>query len=360
VISDRRVVVADEGRPNGRTALATVRALGRAGYAPVVTVAGGRTLASSSRWCAGVVPVPPDDDAGWSAAVRAAAREAMLVVPASDSAIANLGLPGAQLIDKRVVSERAGAVGLPMPQEQEYADHRALLEHAESLPYPVVVKPAARTSLHRAETVRVDDRQGIREVAVDQPLIVQPFIDGEVRSVSILVLEGRLVASLHQRYDRLWPPRCGAASASVTVDPDLELEDKVLQLVDGHEGVVQVQFIGDTVIDINPRMYASLSLAVRAGVNFPVLWCEAITDGVPNDIPVRARVGVNFRWTDADVRSLWADVRSGHMRLRDSLLALTPRRDTAHSIEDWRDPGPLAVRLAQLGGVQPSATGRAG
>ena len=349
MISERpRVVVADEGRLHGRTALATVRALGRAGYAPVVTVAGVRSLASSSRWCTGVVPVP-SDDAGWADAVTKAGHSAVLVVPASDSAVAILGLSGARLIDKRVVRERALAVGLPVPPEQEYADHQALLQHADSLPYPVVVKPAARTSVHRTETVRVADRRALEDVPTAQPLVVQSFLAGPFLSVTVLLLRGRLVAAVHQRFDRIWPTGSGAASASVTVEPDPQLEDKVLQLVAGHEGVAQVQLIDGHVIDVNPRMYASLALAERSGVNFPALWCAAVSDGLPRTLPVRARVGVRYRWTDADVRAVAAQLRSGHMRLRDGLAALAPHRDTAHSIEDWRDPAPLLVRLRYSG-----------
>lgn len=344
----RRVVVADEGWVNGRTALAAVRALGRAGYAPVVTVAGRRTLASSSRWCAGAIQVPVDDEPGWAAAVTEAARDALLVMAASDSAIATLGLPGAELIDKRVVSDRAAAVGLPVPSEQVYLDHHALAEHAADLPYPVVVKPAARTTIHRSETVRVQGPGELDSVARDQPLVVQPFLPGAMKSVTVLVLQGRLVGSIHQRFERLWPVGCGAASASVTVAPDLELEQQVLQLLEGHEGLAQVQFIGDHVVDVNPRLYASLTLAVRAGVNFPVLWCRALADGHPNRVPARARVGVRYRWTDADVRHVASQVRARQMRLRDGVLALAPRRGTAHSVEDWRDPLPIAVRLQRL------------
>jgi predicted ATP-grasp superfamily ATP-dependent carboligase len=345
------VIVAEEGRPNGRTALAAVRALGREGYAPRVTVAGRRSMASTSRWCAGVIPVPRDDLAGWRSAVTAASTStgAVLVLPASDSAVSILGLPGADLIDKRVVRERAMAAGLAVPEEEQFSDRNALEEKADALPYPVVVKPVARATLKASEAVYVAGPSGLRAVPTDQPLVVQPFLGDEMKAFSALVLGGRLVGAAHQRYLRIWPPNCGTASAAVSVEPDVHLEERVLQMVEGHEGIVQVQFVDNHVVDVNPRAYGSMPLAVRAGANFPALWCAAATGGHLPAGTIRARAGVNYRWTDSDVRAVWAQVRSRQMRLRDGLAALAPRRDTAHSIEDWRDPLPVGARLTQWG-----------
>lgn len=341
------VVVADEGRLNGRTALAAVRALGPSGYSPWVTVAGDRSMASTSRWCARIIPVP-DESTGWRSAVTAASAQsgAVLLLPASDSAVSILGLPGANLIDKRVVRERAVAAGLAVPEEEGYPDRAALIRQADRLPYPVVVKPVSRASLKVSEAHYAAGPADLGAVPEHQPLVVQPFLDGGMKAFAALVLDGRLVASVHQRYLRIWPPNCGTASAAVSVEADLQLEERVLHLIDGHEGIVQVQFVGDHVVDVNPRAYGSMPLAVRAGANFPALWCAARQDVPLPRVPVRARPGVNYRWIDSDVRAVYAEVRSRRMRLREGIAALAPRRDTAHSIVDWRDPRPAATRVS--------------
>ncbi|NUS52134.1 MAG: hypothetical protein HOQ22_13980, partial [Nocardioidaceae bacterium] len=175
----RHVIVADEGRPHGRTALATVRALGRAGYAPVVTVGPRPTLAQASRWCAGVLPVP-DDVEGWTTAVtEAAARlDALLVMPAGDAAVVALGLPGADLVDKRVVRARALDAGLRVPEEQSYDGREALLAAAGTLPFPVVVKPKRRTSLVPFEAMRADGPGDLERVPAGEPVVVQTFLGG--------------------------------------------------------------------------------------------------------------------------------------------------------------------------------------
>ncbi len=343
----RTVLVADDGDLMGRSALSAVRALGLAGHRPVVTVAGHATLASSSRWCAGTVTVPGGDAAGWLRAVEAATIEAdvSLTLPSSDGAVVSLGLPGAALVDKRNVRAKAAAAGLRVPEEQVF-DDRMALEHADGLPYPIVVKPAVRLGPSAPNAVRVDGPGGIERIVTGQPLVVQPFLTGAMHACGGLVIGGRLVAAVHQRYERIWPPECGVSSAAVTIDPDAELEERILELVRGHEGIVQVQLVDGHVIDVNPRAYGSLPLAVRAGVNLPALWCSMLDrDSAPSN-PVRARVGVHYRWLDADLRAVWRLVRSGSMPLPAAFRALAPRGDTAHSVEDWRDPKPSFVRMA--------------
>ncbi len=334
-------LVADEGYRNGRSALAAVRALGTAGYQPLVTATQTATLASSSRWCAGVVHVPPIGEAGWVEAVTAGPER--LVIPASDDAVVALDLPGAPLTNKRVVGERARAAGFPVPEEQHFPDRAALVSHADELPYPIVVKPLVRLGPNPASATRIDAPQQLQHVP-DRPMLVQPFLAGPIQAFAGVVAGGRLIAAVHQRYLRIWPPQCGVASAAVTVEEDVSLEEKVLDLVDGHDGIVQVQFVGGHVIDVNPRVYGSLPLAVRAGANLPALWAAASTDQLPSKT-VRARPGVYYRWLDADIRAIWWDVRIGHSSVRDGVRALTPHRGTAHSIEDWADPKPVMVRL---------------
>ncbi|NUS51071.1 MAG: hypothetical protein HOQ22_08560, partial [Nocardioidaceae bacterium] len=308
------VLVADDGSPISRTALGTERALGAAGFRPVVTVAQGPTLASTSRWCAGTVRVPVDDPADWVEAVRAEAREraALVVVPASDSAVVDLDLPGAALVDKRVARARAEAAGLRVPEEIGFRDAEELHAAADGLPYPLVVKPALRFRADPFKTVLAASPADLAAVPTGQALLVQPHLDGPVTAFDGLVLGGRLVAALHQRYLRTWPRRAGGAAASVTIPPDNDLEEKVLQLVDGHEGIVEVELVGGRVVDVNPRAYGSIALATRCGVNLPALWCRSLLEGPPARV-VRAEPGRRYRWLDGDLRSVVGDLRAGEL-----------------------------------------------
>ena len=347
--SHHRVLVADEGAENSRSALAAVRALGLAGYRPVITVATKRSLASSSRWCAGVIHVPIGGGPRWAESVMAAMEpiDAWTVIPASDAAVLALKLPGAPLLDKRIVHSRARSAGLRVPEEQAFDSKHDLLAHDDQLPYPIVVKPVIRRSFDAPASLRVDHKDQL-QFAPDGAVVVQPFLSGSISSVNGVVKGGRWIAAVHQRYERVWPPQCGAASAALTIPHDAGLEEKLLQLVAGHEGIIEVEFADGHVIDVNPRAYGSLPLAVKAGANLPAVWCAADQGGWSSPQPVRATPGVRYRWLDADLRCITAQVKARNLTMPQALLALAPRAGTAHSIEDWRDPAPMLVRATQL------------
>src|SRR5439155_20067813 len=99
---------------------------------------------------------------------------------------------------------------------------------------------------------------------------------GGIRSLAGVAWRGRLVGTVHQRFLRTWPPDCGMASAAVTVEPDLGLEERILALIDGYEGIFQADLAGPYLLDFNPRVYASLPLAVAAGVNLVRVWCDLL------------------------------------------------------------------------------------
>jgi len=119
----------------------------------------------------------------------------------------------------------------------------------------------------------------------------------------------------------------------------------VTQLLAGYEGIFQVQFAGEMVLDVNPRIYGSLPLAVAAGANLPSLWARLVSG--ESIRPVRGRPGAFYRWLEGDARHFaWAVRTRGA-----SLGALAPRRRTAHSVESIADARPLLRRLRHATGL---------
>ncbi len=343
------MLVADDGEENSRSALAAVRALGMAGYRPLVTLATKRSLASTSRWCSEVFRVPRGGGSCWSQSLIQAleATDPLTVIPASDAAVLALKLPGAAFLNKTTVHTRALSAGLRVPDEQAFDSKRELLQYADQLPYPIVVKPVVRRSSNAPTSMRIDHKAQLPLVA-DGAVVVQPFLSGSISSFNGVVKGGRWIAAVHQRYERVWPPQCGASSAAVTIPHDPTLEEKLLEFVAGHEGIIEIEFADGHVIDVNPRAYGSLPLALRAGANLPAVWCAAAQDELLPQ-PIRAIPGVRYRWLDADVRSIAAQVRARDMTMPNALRALRPRPGTAHSIEDLRDPAPMLFRATQVG-----------
>jgi hypothetical protein len=344
-----RVLVADLVNGRSRSAVAAVRALAAGGFRPVVAVSAPRSTAAASRACKEVIYVPGPGRRGFAEAVRRELASARYVgvLAASDAVLLELDLPGASLINKAALPGRAAAAGLAVPPTAVFPDRSALLAAAPDLDYPLVIKPVFKSSPASVARMVVSSHDLVRLDDVGA-CIVQPYKNSGLRAVSGVVYRGSLIASVHQRYLRTWPQDCGVASAAVTIAPDLELERRLPRLLNGHDGIFQIQLVGELVIDVNPRVYGSLPLAVAAGANLPAIACAAMQGRVGELI--RGRPGVHYRWLEGDLRHVAQAVRRGSMTPLDAARAILPRPGTAHSVESLADPGPILARLADVAG----------
>jgi predicted ATP-grasp superfamily ATP-dependent carboligase len=337
------VLITDGGDTQSRSSLAAVRALAAAGYQCAVTASGRPSLAAASRYCARRVAVPRVTDAGFAEAVRAemAARPYLTVLAATDATLLALDAPVRHLVDKKELSERAGRAGLRVPPTRFFASRDELMA-ADDLEFPAVLKPSISNPFNPARLLR--SREDISTAPPGEgPFLVQPYLRESLRATAGVLWEGRLVAVVHQRYLRTWPPDCGTACAAFSVEPDIEVEQCLLRLLDGYRGIFQAQFAGDHLLDLNPRVYGSLPLAVAAGANLPAIYCDLVSGKEVRS--VRSRPGVFYRWLEGDVRHLALAVREGRVGFVSALRSLRPHRKTVHSTESLRDPMPMVARL---------------
>ncbi len=341
VLAPGWVLVLDDGG-QGRTALACSRALAAAGYRVAVGDTAGTSLAASSRSCSRTLRLPAVRCVTFGTALDAALVDGTFqaVLATSDALVVRLGLSGAGLVDKAELSDRCARLGLPTPQSVIAADRDEGARVAATFGYPVIVKPSGRTG----RTVCVHDATAWSDIH-DWPVLVQPFLQGELRSVSGVVRDRRLVAVVHQRYLRSWPLECGTSCAAVTTDRMPELEGFVLSVLGEHDGIFQAQFLADQLIDVNPRPYGSLPLALAAGVNLPAL---AVGPHDPTSAVRVARPRVHYRWIEGDVRHVVTALRQGSLGVGGALRALRPHRGVAHSVASWRDPQPQLRRLRNM------------
>lgn len=339
------VLISDGGPGQARSTLATVRALAAGGYRPVVTTSGGRSLAASSRFCSGVIEVPRAGELGYAATLRRQLGMGFLTLfPASDAALLALGAPAARLVDKVLLDEEGRRASIAMAPSWSVSSSQQLMELVPELEFPVVVKPSVKHTIAANHSARrVDSRAALEQIEVDTPVLVQPYIDEPLRAVCGVMWKGKLAAVVHQRYQRTWPDECGTASAAVTSTPDRILEERLEQLLAGHDGVFQAQFAGRYLLDLNPRVYGSLPLAVAAGANLPAIVCDLIRGAEPN--LVRAREGVFYRWIEGDIRHALNAFRTKGIGARAALRMLSPHKGTAHSTESLADPLPMVRRL---------------
>lgn len=355
----RPVLVTDGGRGQNHNVLGTVRALATAGRCVHVTVSGSFSTAAWSRHCAARLRVPPVTDPRYAAAVRELMDlgRYVAVLPASDAALVALGWPGSQLVDKAVVSLRARDAGFPAAAEKVFADGAELLARRHDLTYPLVVKAVRRSGTDAAGAWRADRPEDLRRAdGLPGPLLVQRWLEGRPHVVAGVVWDGALRAVVHQRPVRTWPRVCGVSSLAVSVEPDLDLERRLVRLLDGYQGIFQAQLIGEHLHDVNPRVYGSIQLAAAAGANLPDILCRlAGGEDVGRPAPVRGRPGVRYRWVEGDVRHVLTSWRGGQLSGPEAVRALRPARATVHPDVSLCDPLPTAARVlyaarAGLGG----------
>ena len=345
--------------------LAALRALRAGGFEPRAAVTTSAAHGAASRRAAGVAVVPEPRARPHEFARRlgelADQTGASAVLPGTEAALLALaehgeafgpgvavGAPNAELLaratDKELLPELSARAGLSSPP--------TILVRAGERPdvaLPAVVKPRrselatdGRLRRFEARMVRTSDEldTAVRALPGGRAL-VQPHLPGPIVGASGVVWEGRVVASLHQVGHRTWPPGCGIVCFAETVRRDPELERGVDGLMRElrWSGVFNLQFVRsrgrDHLIDINPRLYHSLALAVRAGLNLPTIWTALLLGRVPA-VPDYA-IGFRFR-SEEDFRAVATLVRK--RKLGGALTAAIPRRRTAHAVLSLRDPLP--------------------
>jgi hypothetical protein len=274
-------------------------------------------------------------------AAEVADKGHVAALAASDAALVALASPGSHLTDKSVVSTRAREAGLPTLPEAVVSTADDLPGALDGMTWPLIVKPVVRQA-GDAPAREARSSAELVEMLAGSPMLVQPRHSGELTAVSGVVYKGAIRAAVAQRCLRLWPPRAGTTCWGLSVEPDAGRLRALAQIVADHEGVFQAQFVGPYLVDINPRVYGSLPLAVAAGANLPAIYC-ALLQG--RHVPWTAgRAGVMYRWTEGDVRHVAAAVRDRQMSWSTAARLLRPHRDTAHSVMQWSDPRPQWLR----------------
>jgi predicted ATP-grasp superfamily ATP-dependent carboligase len=361
-----------------RAALGACRGLTAAGYR-VCAVSRLRPAATHwSRACAERIRLPdPREDVHafvdeLGALLRAGRYDAL--IPGSDASLIaisehrdtlehspQLGRPSREAVrrsvDKLVLLEAAAAVGLASPTSRACIDLGEAEGAVAALGFPVVLKPVQSfVPLNgglRQRSVAI--ARGPEELAATvpefpSPFIVQRFEDARFVSCTGVVADGRLLALTTSRVLRLWPPSAGMHAYSETVAPPAGLPERVRELLIslGWQGIFQLQLLELpdrlAVIDLNPRVFASILLDADAGANPAAVWCDWLLGRDP--APVTARPARRFRWEEGELCHFAWQLR--HRRLRAAARVLRPHRRVTHSWFRASDPGPLFARGLNL------------
>ncbi len=369
-----------------RQALVCLRALGASGLRVGGVECAPGAPAFASRWCE-VRAVLPDFATDARAYVDGLIRllrmyPTRVLIPVHDGSIealrahradlgrwASLALASEEALQVAVSKARTLAVaehlGLVAPRSLTLTESGEIPSAMREIGYPAVVKPSQSWMQEDGPGTRLACRAVLNEDEAKRAVedfahsgaaaVVQPWLPGKRETVMLFYAGGRIWASFAQVAHRMYPPLGGASVLRESVPLPLDVmaaAERLVRFID-LEGYSEIEFRRDragrpALMEVNPRLSASVELAVRAGVNFPALlyaWAAGETLRSVNAY----RVGVRMRWMGGDLAHLRATLNSqGRPDVPGRGRALRTffsdfLRPTRYDYLDFRDFGPAVV-----------------
>jgi len=222
--------------------------------------------------------------------------------------------------DKRRTLDVANILGIPTPRTVPIGRLDDAPMALTEVGYPAVIKPVRSWVAHGpigcrvASQVVLDEHEAVQCVGrfhqIGSPVVAQQWVGGAREAVSIFYAHGRVWAAFAQLARRTVPVLGGVSVVRESVPMPPELWSNAVALVEALEleGYCEVEFRRDAqglplLMEINARLSGSLEVAVRSGVDFPLLlwqWSagESLT---PNP---DYRTGVRMRYLKGDVKWL--------------------------------------------------------
>jgi predicted ATP-grasp superfamily ATP-dependent carboligase len=324
-----------------RQGLVCARSLGRAGLAVGLLENHPDAPAFHSRWCAstGVVPDCASAPDEFVEIVLASARrqKAGVLFPLHDGSIDALRARRSEVeqdvalalatepaleiaVSKTRTLALAAELGIGVPGGVAVRNEDDVRAAADDFGFPLVVKPGTSWvqsgpgGRRLACTLVVDLDEAFAAVdalaQVGGAPILQEWLVGSREAVSLFRAEGRIWARFAQVASRMFPPLGGASVVRESIPLPADVTDAAERLVDACDldGYSEIEFRRDAngrprLMEINPRLSASVEIAVRAGVDFPLLLYRWAAGEKVQQSPT-ARAGVRMRWLGGDIKWL--------------------------------------------------------
>jgi predicted ATP-grasp superfamily ATP-dependent carboligase/thymidylate kinase len=356
------VLVTDASRGS---AVSIIRSLGRRGMHVIAADSEPRSPGFYSRYAAGRLRYPPPEESPEEMVevllAAARSRRIDLIIPVTDETIlplvaardrfagvCRLAVPEPRALgtsrDKMATFDLAAELGVPSPRTELVSTVNEALRAAPSLGWPVVLKPRFSRILrdgggveryavsYAANDEALAEEMGLLEGRCD--VLVQEYCAGEAHGVEVLAHEGRALAAFQHRRLREVPITGGASSFRESVVLEPVLFDYAARLLAALEwtGLAMVEFKvgngGPRLMEVNGRIWGSLPLAVKSGVDFPAGLAEVCFGNVPAaDHRPHTSYAVGVRSRNLDLEVVW--IGSTLRRARPYPGVPTPRRRQA-------------------------------
>lgn len=356
-----------------RAALAVVRSLGQHGCEVHVGSCVRKSLAGGSRWASSEATLP-DPLAGadaYCSAVHALTveRGAAIIIPVTEastlavlerrSRFDGLSIPTSDLAHFRRASDKAAVLSLALDLGMDVPKQWTVTAECQEGPdippdrFPVVVKPSrsvagTEDSRHKTGVAYAASQAELATLLAELgtasgPILVQERIEGPGFGIFLLRWEGRILASFAHRRVREKPPSGGVSVCCESIPgPDALVAQSaaLLEALDWN-GVAMIEYKHDIrsgrdcLMEVNPRFWGSLQLAIDAGVDFPWYLTQAAL-GIEVTPVHHWRVGRRSRWVLGELDHLIARARHSRADLHLPSDAPGLLRTAASVLTPWR------------------------
>jgi predicted ATP-grasp superfamily ATP-dependent carboligase len=284
--------------------------------------------------------------------------------------------------DKGVTIDLATRLGIPIPRTIAVATVAEALRHAPSLGWPIVLKPQVSRALRQEGRVDAFGVTYARDAtALTRQMgwfegrcsvLLQEYHRGEGHGVGLLMRSGKPLLAFQHRRLREVPITGGPSSFRESVPLDPILYDYSLRLLGALDwtGPAMVEFKltrdGPRLMEINGRIWGSLPLAVKSGVDLPSGLVDVYLGNGNDSKPTpKTSYSLGVRSRDLNLELTWiVDVLRARRkypflrnpRRRQALLValrlLDPR--DGFDVLDLDDPRPGLVEIANIAATIPA------
>ena len=274
-------------------------------------------------------------------------------------------------VSKERTLEIAKGLGLNIPKGVRVEKVSEVPAALREIGLPAVVKPAEswvwgeqRGARFASRLVTTSDeaRLAVEELThLGGKTLFQQFLSGKREAISFLYAHGEIYARFAQWAKRTEPPLGGQSvlRQSIAVPPDLgEQAERLVRAIE-LEGYSEVEFRRDRagvpyLMEINPRLSASVEIAVRSGVDFPYLLYQWAS-GERIDKVEHYRTGNWMRYLEGDIlTTLQALIQHGRPGVTPPAHALFDfflsfLKPMGYDYFDWKDPLPAWTATIEFG-----------
>ena len=383
-----------------RSALAVIRSLGKRGYSVAAASSDERAIGFKSRYTEYVFLTPspitaPETFLKWLGMILDD-WEPNIVLPVSDVSML-LCLRNAHLISRKAVlptpakavfeavfdkanlMELAEQVGLRVPKTIALPEFERWTSETEAqireVSYPAVLKPrcsafdlGARVAqgpmfyVNSPEDVHARLSEAYQKIGRIAPYILQQKIVGSGVGVFSLCVSGMSVIEFCHRRILEKPPSGGRSVLSESIPLDQAPYKESFELLKrlNWQGVAMLEFKQTAdgtcyLMEINPRFWGSMQLAIDCGRDFPALLCELSIRENQDPVAIRRDWADRFGPYKEGRRLRWLLGTVDHVLIRLKQGFFSTLRDifAGDALHVWRKRKPTRLEVCRIDDIRP-------